>query len=137
MALEYVGGGGDVFADYFIKGAVINGVLYGDTTLVSVKNTKKFIPSNIKLYQNYPNPFNSSTTISFELSERSQVTLIIYDVLGKEIVKLIDNKVYNAGVHETFWNGFQQSRNEASSGVYFYRLIVNQQTLSHTMILLK
>jgi len=118
-------------------GAVINGIYYGDTTLVSVKDNKNFLPLSIKLYQNYPNPFNPSTTISFELSERSNISLVIYDVLGREIYKLIDNKQISAGSHYAVWNGVHQNGNKAASGIYFYRLVTNRQSLSHSMILLK
>jgi len=120
-----------------LMGAVINGIYYGDTTLVSVNDNKNFLPLNIKLYQNYPNPFNPSTTISFEISERSNISLVIYDVLGREIYKPIDNKVISAGVHYAVWNGLRQNSTKAASGIYFYRLVTNRQSLSHSMILLK
>jgi hypothetical protein len=78
-------GGGELAGQINLIGAVINDTLYGDTTLVSVKYEKNFQPSAIQLYQNYPNPFNPSTTINFELSNRTNISLIIYDILGKEI----------------------------------------------------
>jgi hypothetical protein len=123
--------------EIFLIGSVINDTLYGDTTLVSLKSEKNFLPSNIILKQNYPNPFNPSTTISFELYEPSKISLIIYDVLGKEVYKLIDNKEFNSGVHKAVWNGLNKDGNMAASGINFYRLITNQHSLSRSMILLK
>jgi len=118
-------------------GAVINDTLYGDTTIVSVENEEYFLPLSIKLNQNYPNPFNPSTTISFELSGRTNISLIIYDVLGKEIYRLIDYRKFDAGEYSVVWNGIRKDGNKAASGIYFYQLITGQQALSRSMILLK
>jgi len=69
--------------------------------------------------QNYPNPFNPSTNISWRLAASSHVTLKIYDMLGKEIVTLV-NKELNAGLHSVNWNA-----PGLTSGVYIYRLSIN------------
>jgi len=74
------------------------------------------MPGEFALLQNYPNPFNPSTTISFNLPTRSQVTLKILNVLGQEVATLVDGEV-QAGRHQVLWNATQHS-----SGVYFYRL---------------
>lgn len=129
--------GSEYSGEIHLIGAVINDTLYGDTTVVSVKDGKNFLPTSIKLYQNYPNPFNPSTTISFEISEQSNISIIIYDVLGKEVFRLIDKRDYNAGVHNVIWNGTGTNGSKAASGIYFYRLITGKQTLSRPMILLK
>ncbi|MDH7605153.1 MAG: T9SS type A sorting domain-containing protein [Melioribacter sp.] len=75
-----------------------------------------FIPKEFVLYQNYPNPFNPSTKITYELSKASFVTLKVYDVLGREVVTLI-NQHQNPGRHEAIFNA-----SHLSSGVYFYTL---------------
>ena len=130
-----------VFSEYsgeiHLVGAVINDTLYGEVTHISAKEEKSDLPLSIKLYQNYPNPFNPLTTIGFELSKLSNISLIIYDVLGKEIYRLIDNEELNAGEHQMVWNSLKESGGKAASGIYFYRLIADKQTLSHSMILLK
>jgi len=128
---------GETAIEIFLIGAVINDTLYGDTTLVSVKREENFLPLGIKLYQNYPNPFNPSTTISFVLPEPSNISLIIYDVLGNEIYKLIDNKEFVSGEHKVVWNGLTKNGKTAASRIYFYRLITNRHSLSRSMILLK
>jgi hypothetical protein len=130
VAAEYSG-------EIHLIGAVINDTLYGDTTVVSVKERDNFLPLSIKLNQNYPNPFNPSTTISFEIYEQSNISLIVYDVLGKEIFRLIDKKDLNAGEHKVTWNGLKENGTKAASGIYFYRLITDNQSLSRSMILLK
>jgi hypothetical protein len=137
FGLVYAGGVEATSQEIKVIGAILNGKLYGDTTLLSVKHIKEYYPSTIRLYQNYPNPFNPSTTISFELLMRSNISLTICDVLGKEIYTLIDNEAFDTGKHEIVWKGLCQNGIMASSGLYFYRLIANQQTLTRSLILLK
>ena len=76
------------------------------------------LPEYYKLYQNYPNPFNPVTKISYELPKDSKVSLIIYDILGKEIRRLVDNEFKQAGIYSIDFN-----EPSLASGVYFYRLI--------------
>ncbi|HVO73490.1 MAG TPA: gliding motility-associated C-terminal domain-containing protein [Ignavibacteriaceae bacterium] len=73
----------------------------------------------------------------FEISKPSIISLFIYDVLGNEIFKLIDNKEFFSSQHEVIWNGFTEDKKTAASGIYFYRLVCNKQSLSRSMILLK
>jgi hypothetical protein len=68
------------------------------------------------MQQNYPNPFNPSTTIRYELPEPSQVRLTVYDILGRELSVLV-NERRDAGVHEVKFDA-----SGLSSGVYFYRI---------------
>jgi len=84
------------------------------------------------LNQNYPNPFNSSTTISFGIASKSQVTLKIYDLLGREVASLINNETMSPGIHFQQWNALN-----ISSGIYFYRLQAGTFTESKKLILLR
>jgi hypothetical protein len=77
------------------------------------------VPDNYVLTQNYPNPFNPVTKISFGLPVTAHVTLTIYDVLGKEIITLV-NEVRNEG---TYLVRFDTS--DIPSGIYFYRMIAD------------
>jgi hypothetical protein len=89
------------------------------------------LPDELELRQNFPNPFNPSTTIAFNLPERSHVLLRVYNILGQEIETLVD-ETRNPGAHEVNW----QASNQAS-GVYFYRLVYKNQVLTKKMALLK
>jgi hypothetical protein len=95
------------------------------------KQPENEIPQNFDLSQNYPNPFNPSTTISFSIPVQSNVTLKIYDVLGREVDQLINENV-NAGQHNIIWNA-----QNFSSGIYFYKIAAGDFIESKKMILLK
>jgi len=102
----------------FFKRHTLSG---NDTT--SIINTG-FIDLPIKSYQlsqNYPNPFNLETVISYQLPVFSKVTLKVYDVLGKEVRKLVNGNKPD-GNHSVVWNGKDNSGQQLSSGVYFYSL---------------
>ncbi|MCB2199117.1 T9SS type A sorting domain-containing protein [bacterium] len=79
------------------------------------------IPDAYALHQNYPNPFNPSTTIHFQLPNTGQVSLIVFDVLGREVVKLLNDQV-PFGNHRIVWDGKSASGAPLSSGVYFVRM---------------
>ena len=89
------------------------------------------VPLQFKLLQNYPNPFNSTTTIPFLLPQRTNVTLKVYDVFGREIATLI-NKEFDAGEHSIQFNA-----NDLPTGVYFYRLQAGNFVEQKKMILIK
>jgi len=104
-----------------------------------VKNNKD-IPDVYLLYQNYPNPFNPSTIIYYQLRTGVHVTLKVYDMLGREVVTLVD-KYQNAGVHNSLFSIFNTNSGrqgyQLSSGVYFYRLIAGTYTSTKKMLLIK
>jgi hypothetical protein len=81
--------------------------------------------------QNYPNPFNPSTTFKYSLPKTERVTLSIYDLLGKEVIKLIDEEK-PAGEYETIWNA-----SPYPSGVYFLRMQAGQFNETRKLILMK
>lgn len=102
---------------YRLKQIDINGKFeYSDALLVKLN-----VPDKAELMQNSPNPFNPSTSIKFFVPNISDVTIKIYDILGREVTTLI-NKQIQAGFHIVFWNGRDKFGNQASSGVYLYRL---------------
>jgi len=81
------------------------------------------LPSQFHLEQNYPNPFNPSTTIRFTISESDLVTLKVYDVLGNEIITLI-NEQKPPGEYEVEFNSTGLNHQSLPSGIYFYRIQV-------------
>lgn len=97
---------------------------------LSVQDSRNLVQS-FHLYQNYPNPFNPTTSIKFILYKDSKVKLKIYDVLGKEIVILIDENL-QPGTYEINWNA-----SNYSSGIYYYRLFAGDFIETKKMVLLK
>ncbi|HAY33605.1 MAG TPA: T9SS type A sorting domain-containing protein [Ignavibacteria bacterium] len=84
------------------------------------------------LSQNYPNPFNPLTKINFALPEDGKVNLVIYDMLGREVMKLVNNELKTAGKYSVEFNGVN-----FASGVYFYRLEANKFVQTKRMVLIK
>lgn len=117
-----------------IKGVYKSGTLYGDTTQVSVSinELSTHTPKHAALHQNFPNPFNPSTTISFTLQNPSTVSLVVYDMIGRKISKLIDNKLMPTGRHK-----FQWDANTVNSGIYLYRLKTEETEITKSMTLIK
>lgn len=91
------------------------------------------IVKEYKLYQNYPNPFNPSTKITYSIKEKAAVSITLYNSLGKEIAKLLDEEK-EAGVYEI---EVDARRLGLSSGVYFYKMIANSYSSIMKMIYLK
>ncbi|MFZ5947630.1 MAG: alpha-amylase family glycosyl hydrolase [Stygiobacter sp.] len=102
----------------------------GITTKIEMENS---LPNEFVLEQNYPNPFNPSTILKYSLPESGYVTLKVYDILGREVAILV-NEYQKPGTYST---EFRAQSSELSSGVYFYRLNYNGQTLTRKMILAK
>lgn len=79
------------------------------------------MPETFTLHWNYPNPFNPITTISYDLPEASYVSLVIYNILGKEVQTLLDRRE-EAGFKSVIWDGKDNSGKLASAGIYIYAL---------------
>jgi photosystem II stability/assembly factor-like uncharacterized protein len=105
-------------------------VVYYNGAVTGLENQEGLLKS-YHLFQNYPNPFNPTTTIKFELSEESFVTLKIYDVIGNEIATLVNERL-KAGLYETSFEGVN-----VNSGVYFYSLHTENFVQTKKMTLLK
>lgn len=94
------------------------------------------VPDEFILNQNYPNPFNPSTKVSWQSPVAGHTSIKVYDVLGREVATLLD-EYRDAGNYEIVFNITQLSRDELSSGVYFYKLTVGENTKVKKMILNK
>ena len=99
-------------------------------TSIAVKEDNG-VPKNFSLLQNYPNPFNPSTTIRFSLSRAEHVTLKVFDIIGREVVTLLDDQL-PVGNHSVVF-----AAKRLTSGVYFYRLTAGQFTQIRKAILMK
>jgi hypothetical protein len=115
--------------NYFYSGYSIT--LIRKLIVTGVASPTGDVPVVCSLAQNYPNPFNPATTITYELPIASQVTLSVYDVLGREVSVLVNGRK-NAGVHEVKFDGVN-----LPSGVYFYRLQAGDFCQSKKLVLLK
>ncbi len=87
----------------------------------SVDSEETTLPEVYALRQNYPNPFNPTTTIAYDLPEQSHVILIIYNISGREVVKLVDGNLHE-GFRHAIWDGKDKSGIQVSSGIYLYSI---------------
>jgi hypothetical protein len=118
-----------------------DGTVISTATSLDVRLVDSNIPGKIFLSQNYPNPFNPSTAINYSLSFETNVTLKIYDLLGRELATLV-NEVQKEGSYQVDFSAEGRSASggtavDLPSGVYVYRLQTNTYTESKKMLLMK
>ena len=121
-----------------------NGLIYiadGDdlyifgSSSVSVA-TQLGVPSEFALHPAFPNPFNPSTTIQFDLPQATDIRIVVYDLLGREVTRLVNDRL-EAGNHQVNWNGKAASGLEVPTGIYIARLVTPESTKSIKMVLLR
>jgi hypothetical protein len=95
------------------------------------------VPLEYSLLQNYPNPFNSTTRITYNLREKSWVTLEIYDILGRRVNILVNKELLDPGKHTAIWKGINSNGDYTSSGIYIYRIRAGDFNDSKMMVQLK
>lgn len=99
----------------------------------AIKNVPVSRPTAYSLAQNFPNPFNPTTSIAFTLPARANVSLAVYDMLGRNVANLVNNKSIESGYHRVQWDA-----SHLPSGIYFYRLeVTGQSSLTKKCILMK
>ncbi len=106
--------------------------VYQKISVTGIKQITGNVPDAFSLYQNYPNPFNPSTSIRFDVQKQSNVTLKIYDVMGREITTLVNNETVSPGTKEVDFDA-----SDLSSGIYFYTLTAGDFSETKKMMLLK
>jgi hypothetical protein len=94
------------------------------------------VPHHFALKQNYPNPFNPETRIDYQVPEVCRVTLRVFNLLGQEVVRLVD-EMQSPGYYSVFWDGRNGYGEEMSSGIYIYRLQAHVFSATKSMLLLK
>lgn len=94
------------------------------------------LPKTYALQQNYPNPFNPSTNIRYQLPAQADVKLVVYNILGQEVRRLIDEKM-QAGYHTVTWDGRNAQGLPVPSGVYYYKITAGDFSASKKMLLIK
>lgn len=105
-------------------------LVFGEFTVSTELESER--PLEVMLYQNYPNPFNPSTTLSFELSKPSVVSLQVFNVLGQPVQTLLDKQTLTAGLKQLPFHA-----GSLSSGIYYYRLEASEQLVIGKMTLIK
>ncbi len=103
----------------------------GPIGTIGIKPIRTEIPAEYSLYQNYPNPFNPETKIKFDVPKYSNVKIVIFDILGREIQTIV-NESLQAGTYETEWNA-----SAYPSGVYLYRIRAGDFVSTQKMALVK
>jgi photosystem II stability/assembly factor-like uncharacterized protein len=115
----------------FVYVSTGSGIFRTIESTTSVSDRDAMAPTQIDLFQNYPNPFNPTTHLEFWISEIGFVQLRVFDLLGREVATLVNEKL-NPGTHTATFDGSGRG-----SGLYVYRLEVNGHTVSRKMLLLK
>ncbi|MFA5405312.1 MAG: SBBP repeat-containing protein, partial [Ignavibacteria bacterium] len=105
-------------------------IKYSQSPSINIGNNSTLI-NKFELFQNYPNPFNPKTSIEYTLPRESNVTLKVFNILGKEIMTLVDSK-QTTGIYKVIFNG-----SNLSSGIYFYRLETDAFSNTKKMLLIK
>jgi hypothetical protein len=114
----------------FMKGWLNDRLIWMDSRIPKPTNVEP-IPDKFNLAQNYPNPFNPVTTIEFSLPVAEKVRLTIYDIAGREVLRLVDLN-YKAGIHEVDFDG-----EALASGIYFYRIQAGKYKAVRRCLLIK
>ena len=94
------------------------------------------IPVAFALHPNYPNPFNPATSVKFDLPHATSVVLVVYDLLGREVLRLKDERM-EPGYHQVVWNGRDRRGRPVPTGMYIVLMTTPQYTKSIKMVLLK
>ncbi len=109
--------------DPVVQNAKINGI-----EIVPLNMAKKggqlasLVPKTFGVFQNYPNPFNPDTRIRYQLAQRAEVSVLVFNVMGQEIARLVDHRELDAGYYVAYWNGLSEVGTQVPSGIYFYQV---------------
>ena len=112
------------------------GIIYTSTGGITSVKDNELIPKGFNLYQNFPNPFNPETKIQYQLPKESFVTLVVYNMLGKKIRTLVNEKQV-IGRHTITWDGRDDNGKRVSSGIYMYKMNTQNFIKTKKMILIR
>ena len=118
------------------SGQCVIGSVWGNCTDGLSINERNLIPEKFEISQNFPNPFNPSTSISFDVAYMDEISIVIYDIAGKEVATLVSG-VYTPGNYNVVWNALDNEGNDVASGMYIYRYINREKSISKKMLYLK
>ena len=120
--------------DYEITSIIVANVT---SEPMEIEQFNMLLPDIFELSQNYPNPFNPNTQIQFSLGKDEIISLQIYDIQGRVVQSLINNSYTLAGYHQITWGGTNSMGIQVPSGMYFYKLESEHQTLTKKMVMMK
>ena len=120
---------------YFNDDSLLIPIVYNPDLFDAIEK-KPGISRNFELFRNYPNPFNARTTITFEIAQKSRISLTIYNIAGQKVRSLLD-KGCNPGSHSLVWDGKNDLGQELPSGLYFGILQSSKKKKTIKMIMLK
>ncbi|UCH63249.1 MAG: T9SS type A sorting domain-containing protein [Fidelibacterota bacterium] len=132
---------------YYCDGCPVTGICHRTGSITGVTEDLQYlnsldldewfsVPKEYWLFQNYPNPFNPVSTIRYDLPQATEVTLVVYDILGREVARLVDGLI-EPGYHQAQWNGRNQLGHSVPSGIYIARLVTTGYSKAIKMVLLK
>ena len=137
LDVNFLGSGEPGERTMFIKAAICPGTDAADDGGAAAKGTAETeLPKGYSLSQNYPNPFNPTTAIDFSLPRAEHVSLMVFDIQGREVRTLVDKNM-NAGEHTVEWDGTTDAGDHVASGVYLYRLRAGDVSKTKKMTFLK
>jgi len=105
------------------------------TTSLAVE-AERALPKSFALQPNYPNPFNPTTTLRFDLPAATHVRIVVFDLLGREVTRLVDRHL-EAGYRQVVWGGRDSYGREVPTGMYIARMVTPQYTRTIKLVLLK
>jgi hypothetical protein len=120
-----------IYEDIGNTGTITDSIFLTNQLTGVIERQQNGIPDKFALEQNYPNPFNPSTTISYQLPTQSNVTLKVFDVLGREIETLVN------GVEEPGYKSVMFDASRLSSGIYYYQLRAGKDIETKRLLLLR
>ncbi len=120
---------------YSANNAIILAKLY-ENPLDVAENDLTSLPTDYKLHQNYPNPFNPTTSIEYTIPTRSEVSITIFNLLGREVNSILEG-LKSSGTYTTVWDGTNYNGGRVASGIYFYQIRAGDFVDSKKMFLLK
>jgi len=103
---------------------------------LSISQVGPALPEEFSISQNFPNPFNPVTSITFDVAEMDEVSLIVYDLTGKEVATLVSG-TYAPGTYKVEWNAVNNAGDGIVSGMYIYRYISSEKAITRKMLYLK
>jgi len=106
-------------------------------SIASLKGVPGLIPDKYVLRPSYPNPFNAATHIVYDVPDNAKISIMIYNILGKEVTRLADNEFHVPGKYNVIWNGTDKFGKPLSSGLYFVRMTGPEFHSVHKIILMK